>query len=332
MKTERLNMCVIVSLMALFTSRALVGSAATPTVSNVTAKQRYPWNGMVDITCTVSGISGTTKSYEFVVAAVNSGSAYGVSQFWVVRNGTNSADRVVHTNGIYHLVWDSKTDFDNQICSNMVMRVNLALIHDKVQLWANGPYWATTNVGAEEPYESGYYFWWGDTVGYKCVNNTWVASDGSSVNFSFNPDNTPTMGKGLDSLRSEGWITADGVLAPEHDAAHVHWGGNWHMPTNQEFRDLGSNCDWRWTTMNRVKGYVVRGRGDYASNSIFLPCCGCGNGTSLGDSQHGFYWTSVTYTEIYTCYLHFYSLLRQDTSFHYRSVGYSVRPVQEFTK
>ena len=35
-----------------------------------------------------------------------------------------------------------------------------------VQLWENGPYWAECNVGAARPEESGYYFWWGDTVGY----------------------------------------------------------------------------------------------------------------------------------------------------------------------
>ena len=29
--------------------------AATPTVSNVKARQRYPWNGMVDIDYTLSG-------------------------------------------------------------------------------------------------------------------------------------------------------------------------------------------------------------------------------------------------------------------------------------
>ena len=44
--------------------------AATPTVSNVTAKQRFPWNGLVDIFCTVSGIDGTTNGLKFVVAAV----------------------------------------------------------------------------------------------------------------------------------------------------------------------------------------------------------------------------------------------------------------------
>ena len=39
--------------------------------------------------------------------------------------------------------------------------------HEGVQLWENGPLWAKTNVGANSPTETGYYFWWGDTLGYK---------------------------------------------------------------------------------------------------------------------------------------------------------------------
>ena len=39
-------------------------------VSDVKARQRWPWNGLVDITCTVSGIDGTTNGLEFAVAAV----------------------------------------------------------------------------------------------------------------------------------------------------------------------------------------------------------------------------------------------------------------------
>ncbi len=34
------------------------------TVTDVTAKQRYPWNGLVDITCTVSGIDGTAQGLD----------------------------------------------------------------------------------------------------------------------------------------------------------------------------------------------------------------------------------------------------------------------------
>ena len=36
-------------------------------------------------------------------------------------------------------------------------------VHNKVQLWEDGPYWADTNIGAEKPEDYGFYFWWGDT-------------------------------------------------------------------------------------------------------------------------------------------------------------------------
>ena len=330
---KRVSMYVVVLVTALFTSSAFVASAATPTVSNVTAKQRYPWNGMVDITCTVSGISGTANNLEFTMVAVNSGNVHNVSQFWVVKNGTNSTDRKVRTNGTYHLVWDSKADFDNQICSNMVMRVNIAVFHDKVQLWENGPYWATTNIGADNPEDYGYYFWWGDTVGYKRINDRWVASDGSSSNYSFSSSNTPTYNKDPAVLQNEHW-TFRSVLIPAHDAAHVHWGGNWRMPTTQELSGLNSKCDWTWTTQNGVQGYVVKGTGVYASASIFLPCAGSGNGTSLdGAGLFGNYWSSVSSSAYLSWYLGFGSsdYIRMIYSTDYRYCGLSVRPVQGFT-
>ena len=206
--------------------------------------------------------------------------------------------------------------------------------HGKVQLWEGGPYWAETNIGANEPWEYGYYFWWGDTVGYKHENDKWVASDGSASNYSFSNINTPTFGKDIAALQSEGWITADSVLTPAHDAAHVHWGGNWRMPTKQELSDLNSKCDWTWTTQNGVQGYVVKGTGAYATASIFLPCAGRGRGTSLDYAgSDGLYWSSVPYSDDNLAW----SLSYFDSSGRYtgrdnRYIGKPVRPVQGFTK
>ena len=205
--------------------------------------------------------------------------------------------------------------------------------HTKVQLWDGGPYWADTNIGAEKPWESGYYFWWGDTVGYKRQGSAWVASDGSSSNFSFSDVNTPTYNKTGDTLRREGWITTDDVLAPEHDAAQVQWGDGWRMPTKQELDDLKTKCDWTWTKMNDVNGYVIRGRGKYASASIFLPCAGYGDGTSLSNAgSRGNYWSSVPRSDGNHAWgLYFYSSDHR-TSSSYRYGGQSVRPLQGFTK
>ena len=87
--------------------------------------------------------------------------------------------------------------------------------------------------------------------------------------------------------------------------------------------------------MNGVNGYVVRGRGEYAVNSIFLPCAGYGYWTSLDYSgSYGGYWSSVPNSDsiFYSWFLYF------KLSDHYTSDGYgrtygrSVRPVQGFTK
>ena len=207
--------------------------------------------------------------------------------------------------------------------------------HDKVQLWEGGPYWATTNIGAEKPEDYGYYFWWGDTVGYKRENNKWVASDGSSSNYSFATTNTPTYNKSIATLQSEGWITADEILVPAHDAAHVHWGGKWRMPTSQELSDLNSKCDWTTNTVNGILGYVVKGKGTYASASIFLPFAGGdGIGASLSDAgSYGFYWSSVPNSDSnYTAwYLNFISGAHSTYDYERRG-GQSVRPVQGFTE
>ena len=197
----------------------------------------------------------------------------------------------------------------------------------KVQLWEGGPYWATMNIGAEKPEDYGYYFWWGDTVGYTRENNAWVANDGSSSNFSFHWDNTPNFGKNKATLQSEGWITVDGVLAPEHDAAHVQWGGDWRMPTEQELADLNSNCDWTWTTQKGVSGYVVRGRGDYATSSIFLPAAGYGLGTAFEcAAAGGYYWFSVPNCELY------FNIVEHRKNVIDFDYGFTVRPVQGGTE
>ena len=324
---------------ALFCITSFIVVATAATVTDVTAKQRYPWNGIVDISCKVTGIEGMTSELSFAVAAMmpDTGEINRVSHLWVVRNGTNSLDYSVCTNGNYRLVWDAQADVGNVRYTNMIVRVTINKEHKKVQLWDSGPYWATTNIGAEEPWEYGYYFWWGDTVGYKRENGAWVATDGSSSSFSFYSGNTPTYNKSPFTLQSEGWVDSkDGtyVLAAEHDAAHVHWGGGWRMPTYQEMSDLNSMCVWTWTTTNGVNGYIVRGIGAYASNSIFLPCAGCGLGTSLSHAGlYGYFWPSVPgRSSYYSLHLHFGSSDHDTDSAVDRGDGLSVRPVQGFTK
>ena len=205
--------------------------------------------------------------------------------------------------------------------------------HKMIQLWKDGPYWADTNIGAEKPWEYGYYFWWGDTVGYKRENGIWVASDGSASRFSFKENIVSSYNKSSSSMQGKGRIAMDNGLALERDSAHVKWGGGWRMPTKKELDELNNKGDWTWTTMNGVKGYVVRGRGDYASASIFLPCAGYGYMSLLYYvGSDGFYWSSGPHVDFhYSGYLRFYSGNHYNYSSH-RYLGFPVRPVKGFVE
>ena len=308
--------------------------AADPAIT-VLAKQRYPWNGLVDLQFTITGTSGTKYDTSFTAKDVVGGTNITMA---TVRKSDGTAANVAKEPllpGNYHWVWDAAADLSKDWkCDRMTVTGKTMDAHGKVQLWADGPYWAETNIGAEKATDYGYYFWWGDTVGYKRVNDKWVASDGSSSNFSFTSGNTPSYNKDRTTLLNKGWVTSSYVLVPKHDAAQKHWGGEWRLPTNQELNNLNSKCNWTWTTKNGVKGYVIKGKGDYSSASIFLPAAGWGRETSTsGVGSNGRYWSSVPSSD--ADYIKHYSFLLYFTSTEYRMSngngrwnGQSIRPVQ----
>ena len=86
-----------------------------------------------------------------------------------------------------------------------------------VQLWANGPYWATKNIGAKRDIDFGEYFQYGSLNGYRLENNVWVGN--GSNKFSFDTDHCSIYEHTRSQLVSAGVITNENVLTSEHDAA-----------------------------------------------------------------------------------------------------------------
>ena len=197
------------------------------------------------------------------------------------------------------------------------------IVYEAVDLGLpSGTKWAAQNVGARKPSDAGLYFQWGDTVGYTAdqVGNgegqkkfSWSdykwSIDGSSSNFS--------------KYRSNG-----ATLELEDDAAHVHIGGSWHMPTPTQIQELLDNTTSIWTTQDGVNGRLFTSKKD-GTKSIFIPAAGYASGGSLiGSGRSGYVWSSLLspYGINFGQYLR-YSSVNVGFDRSGRSIGRSVRGV-----
>ena len=299
---------------------AVVWTGFAETVTNVRGAQR-PNSNLVDIYYDLNAVDGWSYTVEVAIE--------GRTNEVTATTFSGDIGKGVAPGKNRHIVWEAGIDWRGK--KGDVKAVVTATVEvpkgkpKKVQLWAGGPYWADRNIGADAPWDYGLYFWWGDTVG---VNGQ---------TFSGFPSKAPTYGKDGYSLQSEGWTTADGVLSKNHDAAYIQWGAKWRMPTRQELSNLIDKCSWTWMTTNGVGGYIVRGRGEYATASIFLPAAGYANGYGNSIDFNGcHYGSSTPCANVYTAWTLFSGnpedgrrLMSSSTS---RAHGVSVRPVLVLAK
>ena len=179
--------------------------------------------------------------------------------------------------------------------------------------------WATCNIGATKPEDYGNYYAWGEIKtkdSYTWENYT--LANGSYDALTKYCDNS--------SYGNNGFTDELTTLETADDAASQIWGGNWRMPTIDEWRELIDNCTWTWTTKNSVNGYEVKATN---GNSIFLPAAGYRDGDELnGAGSYGSYWSSSLRADYpnYAQYVSFGSDYH-DTDDSCRYYGHSVRPV-----
>ena len=164
----------------------------------------------------------------------------------------------------------------------------------------SGLLWATCNVGADNPEDYGDYFAWGETQPKDFYDwNTYQYCMGSY--------NTMTKYCSNSSYGYNGFTDNLTTLLPEDDAATANWGGNWRMPTKEEWQELYNNTTVTWTTQNGVNGRRFTASN---GNSLFLPAAGYRFDSSLYDTGSiGNFWSSSLYTGYpgYAWYFIFYS-------------------------
>lgn len=184
--------------------------------------------------------------------------------------------------------------------------------------------WATMNVGAVAPQDTGYYYAWGETEPKDIYS--WMA-------YRFRTDGESEK----DSVYSKyvtnsdyGTVDDKTTLEPEDDVAHIRWGGRWHIPTSDDLEELmdEDNCTWTWTTMKGVAGYKIQSRKKgYRRHYVFLPAVGLRYFPAIPeDSFSHAYWSGTLFDNNWGCVTF---LLPSDYSWGgvLRFAGLPVRPV-----
>ena len=147
--------------------------------------------------------------------------------------------------------------------------------------------WATCNVGASKPSDYGLYFQFGDTKGY---TKEQVGKGDGKKNFYWSDYKWNPSGDGKTFTK---YTTEGATLELEDDAANVNMGGDWHMPTDTQIRELLDNTTNTWTEQDYVKGRLFTSKKDN-SKSIFIPVAGTAwFGLILASSGYGGIWSSV---------------------------------------
>lgn len=152
--------------------------------------------------------------------------------------------------------------------------------HEYVEM-GDGLKWATCNVGADKPWESGLYLAWAETeeksmyyVEYYKYDVGYFPNQYDAWIYAFTKychANRPDVwgGTGSPDNKME--------LDPEDDAARKYWKGTWRMPTGEEWRRLENTDNYThvWTQSYNgtgVHGTVVISKvPGYEGNMIFLP-------------------------------------------------------------
>ena len=144
--------------------------------------------------------------------------------------------------------------------------MQLANGHEYVDLGLpSGTMWATCNVGADKPEDSGLLFQFGRVDGYKYGDE--------NHKFRTFEQNTQDTGDEYIPVTTSGKVyKANDILDLDDDAAHVNMGGIWKMPTKDELQELIDNTTHKVKTINGIKGMLFTStKPGYEGKHIFIP-------------------------------------------------------------
>ena len=171
----------------------------------------------------------------------------------------------------------------------------------------SGTKWAKYNVGAYSETDNGLYFPFGGIVG---LDSPYYEGNFDSHKLKFNGDIKATLNL-------------------DNDAAHIHMGGKWHMPTKEQFEELldEKNTVSTWIydyCIREVSGRLFRSR--INNETLFIPANGfISNHQYVQNGQTCSLWTSsIDFSSVYNCTDFFcdkYNTYLARTSAYYVCIG-----------
>lgn len=208
----------------------------------------------------------------------------------------------VHETGIAHAISVEQSAHKN----NRPEYVDMGL--------PSGTLWGSCNLGANEPFEYGDYYAYGEICPkYDYSRETYPYLENSSPVFDY------VLYGESNHLK----------LPDENDVAFQKLGKGWHIPTSEDFIELRNSCSHKFVDNygeNKSSGYLF-----YApnGNELFFPAAGCIEGIE-GKQQgyKGYYRTSTMVMKNYLpniTVFYWKELITNQTDGGY--FGYSVRAV-----
>jgi len=228
--------------------------SGTTNVHAISVYSSTALSGKVDITSTgVAAASAGSESYVTLQADASNGALAAGDYYIAVLPGT-LADLSIAYKYTDHTAKAKQSS--NSGGSSLTLAAghikaisanfSTGTVRDAVQLWENGPYFATMNVGETTENGNTQMYKWGATV----------AGDGGSQN--------------------------SGDYDLDHDTAYKIWGSAWRMPTKDEFSALNTNkSSVSYGQPSGTLGFTIQGATGYGS--IFLPA-GVGSDALNGDA------------------------------------------------
>ena len=139
--------------------------------------------------------------------------------------------------------------------------------------------WANMNIGAKNVGQDGSHFAWGEVETKKQGKYTWNSYKyGTSANYMTKYCTDSNYGE----------VDGKDILEKSDDVANAVLGGDWRMPTKEEFSELLTKCTITWENSDNLRFTGPSG------NYILLPMAGFikDDSTLKNDGDCGYYWTT----------------------------------------